>query len=427
MSLLKVVGKIPQKTNILLLLNRHLNLFEYQCKTLLAENDCTVEPFCVLERGKYGGIQKIAAPAYVVKAQILPGDRGRGIFTSGFRGGIHITKSRREAVEIAQRMLGQTLVTNQTSDRGVPVDKVIVAECLRAIKQKYICFALDPIHGPSIYVSDESNFSFDAKDGLSKSTKGKMAVYRVRLSNQLPEAIMDALITKLNFGQDFTSKVQKEIMSLWKVFRKYHILYLAVNPLSLSTHGDIVCLDAKITIDNAALKLPHIAALLADMKDNRSLEDNLQDKINYIHLGGNIGCIVNGAGLAMGTNDLLNQYGGKPANFSNLNLTINSIQPNEKDNIHIAIEALTRNPRITSILVNINWHNDCTQIATSLLETKLKLPIVMRLKGINDEAAWKQLETSTMKIYRVNATEEAVRKVIALSDVSLQLLHNKVN
>src|SRR5205814_1542656 len=282
----------------------------------------------------------------VVKAQIHAGGRGKGTFTNGFKGGVHLSKSPAQACEIASKMLGQTLITHQTGPAGRVVNKVLVAESAEIAREIYFAILLDRATAAPVIVA---------------STEGGVEIETVAAKS--PEKIIREQIDPVAGLQSFqTRKLAKQLgfessqlKSASKLFERLYRTFIAsdcsmveVNPLVVTTKGDVLALDAKFNFDdNALYRHPEIAAMrdIAE-EDPREVEAS-KHGLNYIGLNGNIACLVNGAGLAMATMDIIKFYGGEPANFLDVGGGATEEQVTE------AFEILIADKKVKAILVNI--------------------------------------------------------------------------
>src|SRR5438128_11256416 len=293
-----------------------MNIHEYQAKELLQKfSVATTRGKVVSTPDEVAAIaRELGDVDLVVKAQIHAGGRGKGTFTNGFKGGVHVVKSPAEAREVAAKMLGQTLVTHQTGSAGRVVNKVLVAESAEIAREIYFAILFDRATAAPLIVA---------------STEGGVEIEAV--ATKSPEKIIREPIAPLAGLQPFqTRKLAKQLAfessqlkSASKLFERLYHTFIAfdcsmveVNPLVVTTKGEALALDAKFNFDdNALYRHPEIAALrdIAE-EDPREVEAS-KHGLNYIGLAGNIACLVNGAGLAMATMDIIKFYGGEPANF----------------------------------------------------------------------------------------------------------------
>ena len=390
-----------------------MNIHEYQAKELL-------ERFGVATtRGKVASTpeeaEKIAtelgAAEIVVKAQIHAGGRGKGTFTNGFKGGVHVCKSPAEAKAIASKMLGQTLVTHQTGPAGRVVNKVLVAESADIAREIYFAILLDRATAAPLIVA---------------STEGGVEIETVAAKS--PEKIIREPVDGIAGLQPFqTRKLAKELKfesgqlkdsaklfdGLFRTFSGLDCSMVEVNPLVVTTKGQVLALDAKFNFDdNALYRHPEIAAMrdIAE-EDPREVEAS-KHGLNYIGLDGNIACLVNGAGLAMATMDIIKFYGGNPANFLDVGGGATEEQVTE------AFKILIADKNVKAILVNIfGGIMQCDVIAQGILNAvktvHLPVPLVVRLEGTNVDAGKKLIADSGLPVITADDLADAAQKVVA--------------
>ncbi|MEI9896649.1 MAG: ADP-forming succinate--CoA ligase subunit beta [Chthoniobacter sp.] len=355
--------------------------------------------------------QGLGTKEFVVKAQIHAGGRGKGTFTNGFKGGVHITDSIEKVRELAGQMLGQTLVTHQTGPEGKQVSKVLIAEPATIAKELYFAILLDRASGAPVIIA---------------STEGGVDIEHV--AEHTPEKIFRELIHPTLGLQGFqTRKIAKalgltgkQIAAASKLFSAMFKLFLArdcsqieVNPLVITKTGELLALDAKFNFDdNALYRQPEILALRDKSEEDPREVAASEYSLNYIGLDGNIACLVNGAGLAMATMDIIQYAGGKPANFLDVGGGAS------KDQVTAAFKIILSDPNVQGILVNIfGGIMDCNIIATGILaaakETGLTIPLVVRLEGNNVEAGKKTLAESGLAVISANDLDDAAKKIVA--------------
>ena len=389
-----------------------MNIHEYQAQELLQKFGVATP------RGKVAyspeeaeQIAREIAPAeIVVKAQIHAGGRGKGTFANGFKGGVHLCKTPEEAREIARKMLGQTLVTHQTGHAGRVVNKVLVAEAAQIAREVYFAILLDRATAAPLIVA---------------STEGGVEIETVAAKS--PEKIIRESIDPLAGLQPFqTRKLAKQLQfessqlkaasklfdGLYRTFIGLDCSMVEVNPLVVTPKEEVLALDAKFNFDDSALfRHPEVAAMrdIAE-EDPREVEAS-KHGLNYIGLDGNIACLVNGAGLAMATMDIIQHFGGQPANF----LDVGGGASQEQ--VAAAFGIILQDANVKGILVNIfGGIMDCNVIAKGIVaavkETGLKLPLVVRLEGNNVEAGKKTLGESGLTIIGGGSMADAAQKVV---------------
>ena len=390
-----------------------MNIHEYQAKELLQKFDVATT------HGKVAATvdeaeqiaRELGAVDVVVKAQIHAGGRGKGTFKNGFKGGVHVRKTPEEVREVASKMLGQILVTHQTGSAGRMVNKVLVAESAEIAREIYFAVLLDRATAAPLIVA---------------STEGGVEIETVAAKS--PEKIIREAVDPLAGLQPFqTRKLAKQLAfessqlkSASKLFERLYHTFIAfdcsmveVNPLVVTMKGEALALDAKFNFDdNALYRHPEIAALrdIAE-EDPREVEASKRG-LSYIGLDGNIACLVNGAGLAMATMDIIKFYGGEPANFLDVGGGA------DKEQVTEAFRILLADPRVKAVLVNIfGGIMKCDIIAGAILaafkEVGFKVPLVVRLEGTNVELGRKMLAESGLNIATAAGLTEAAKMVVA--------------
>src|SRR5215813_9140425 len=389
-----------------------MNIHEYQAKELLERFGVATTPGKVAstpeEAEKIAG--DLGKAEIVVKAQVHAGGRGKGTFKNGFKGGVHVVKSPKEARDIAEKMLGQTLVTHQTGPAGRVVNKVLIAQSAEIAREIYFAIIRDrPTAAPLIVASTEGGVEIE------------------RVAAKSPEKIIRELINPLAGLQPFqTRKVAKELEfessqlkaasksfdGLYRAFIGLDCSMVEVNPLVVTPTGQVLALDAKFNFDdNALYRHPEVVAMrdLAE-EDPREVEAS-KHELNYIGLDGNIACLVNGAGLAMATMDIIKFYGGNPANFLDVGGGATEEQVTE------AFKILIADKKVEAILVNIfGGIAKCDVIAQGIINAAktvhLSVPLVVRLEGTNVEKGKKLLQESGLTLITADDLADAAEKAV---------------
>jgi succinyl-CoA synthetase beta subunit len=389
-----------------------MNIHEYQAKELLKKFDVATT------RGRAASTldeaEQIARELgdidIVVKAQIHAGGRGKGTFTNGFKGGVHVLKTPAEVRDVAAKMLGQILVTHQTGPAGRQVNKVLVAESADIAREIYFAVLLDrATAAPVIVASTEGGVEIEAV-----ATKSPEKIIREPID---PLAGLQPFQTRklakqLGFESSQLKSASKLFEGLYRTFVAYDCSMVEVNPLVVTRKGDVLALDAKFNFDdNAIYRHPDVAALrdIAE-EDPREVEAS-KHGLNYIGLDGNIACLVNGAGLAMATMDIIKFYGGKPANFLDVGGGATEEQVTE------AFKILIADKKVKAILVNIfGGIMKCDIIAQGIINAaktlKLSVPLVVRLEGTNVEAGKKLIADSGLAVIAADDLADAAQKAV---------------
>ena len=392
-----------------------MNIHEYQAKALLRSYGAPVSDGRIVLKSEDAktAAGELDGPLWVVKAQIHAGGRGKGSFLetdAGTKGGVRITKSVEEAASEAKKMLGRTLVTHQTGPIGKQVNRVYIEDGSEITRELYLAILVD---------RQSSRISFVC------STEGGMDIEAVAATS--PEKILSFSIDpttsfqpyhgrRIAFMLGLEGKQLKQCVSLmstlYKLFVDKDMEMLEINPLIVSGSGDLKCLDAKMGFDgNATYRHADIAELRdTTEEDPKELEASKYD-LNYIALDGEIGCMVNGAGLAMATMDIIKLYGAEPANF----LDVGGGATKEK--VTEAFKIITSDPNVKGILVNIfGGIMRCDVIAEGVVaavkEVGLKVPLVVRLEGTNVEAGNKIINSSGLDVIAANNLKDGAEKIV---------------
>jgi len=357
----------------------------------------------------------LAPDDVVVKAQILAGGRGLGVFDTGLKGGVQICHNSEEVLSVAQKMLGHTLITKQTGPEGKVVSKILVARRYFLRRESYFAILLDrATAGPVLIGSSQGGMDIEAvaAEDPTKIIKEHVDIFTGPTTEQIQR-----VATGLGFRPQLFPELQGQINALYKLFVEKDALLLEVNPLAETSTGEVICMDAKISFDdNAAFRHKDLFAMEdSSQKDPRELAAAKAD-LNYIGLDGSIGCLVNGAGLAMATMDIIKLHGGKPANF--LDVGGGATQQQVTD----AIKILSEDPKVKVILINIfGGIMRCDTIALGLIkavqELSLRIPLIVRLQGTNMIEAKKVIADSGLRILSSDDLDNAAQKAVKAAEI----------
>lgn len=388
-----------------------MNIHEYQAKELF-------EKFGVATpRGKVAETAAEAKAAaveigsnIVVKAQVHAGGRGKGTFKNGFQGGVHLVQTPDEAAEIATQMMGQVLVTHQTGEEGKLVSKVMIADAVDIEKEYYLAILMDrESRSPVIVASTEGGVNIEE---VAEQTPDKIFHEVIHPLLGLQPYEIRNISSKLGFKGDIAKQFGKLLKGLFRLFMECDCSMVEVNPLVTTPDGRVLALDAKFDFDdNALYRHPEIAALHdPSEEDPREVEAAKYD-LNYIGLDGNIACLVNGAGLAMATMDIIKHCGGEPANF----LDVGGGASQEQ--VRNAFKIILADPKVKAILVNIfGGIMDCDVIAKGIVaacqEVDLNIPLVVRLEGNNVAAGKATLAGSSVALVSADTLADAAAKAV---------------
>lgn len=390
-----------------------MNIHEYQAKELFQRFGVASPKGFPAETPDEA--EKVAAgfktSHLVVKAQIHAGGRGKGVFKNGFKGGVKLCSSPAEACEIAQNMLGHYLVTNQTGPDGRLVRKVMVAESVDIQREVYFAILLDRESGvPVVVVSTEGGIDIEA---VAEKTPDK--IYREKVHPLLGMQPFTALklARHLEFSGDQLKAASKLILNVYRLFSTLDCSLVEINPLVLTKSGEVLAVDAKFNFDdNALYRHPEIVAMRDENEEDPREVEASKFGLNYIGLDGDIACLVNGAGLAMATMDIVKYAGGRPANFLDVGGGASEEQVTE------AFKILVSDRNVKAILVNIfGGIMRCDVIAQGIINAvkavTLPVPLVVRLEGTNVDQGKKLLTESKLPIRAAGDLAEAAKLVVA--------------
>ena len=389
-----------------------MNIHEYQAKELL-------EKFGVATtRGKVASTPDEAEAIalelgnidLVVKAQVHAGGRGKGTFKNGFKGGVHVVKSAKEAREVAEKMLGQTLVTHQTGAAGRVVRKVLIAESVEIACEIYFAILLDrAMAAPQVVASTEGGVEIEA---VAAETPEMIVREPIDSIAGLQPFQTRKLAKELGFKHSQTKAATKLFDGLYRTFIGCDCSMVEINPLVVTKNGEVLALDAKFNFDdNALYRHPEIAAMRDTAEEDPREVEASKHELNYIGLDGNIACLVNGAGLAMATMDIIKFYGGNPANFLDLGGSATEEQVTE------AFKILIADKNVKAILVNIfGGIMKVDVIANGIINAaktvKLSVPLVVRLEGTNVGKGKKLLTESGVALITADDLADAAQKAV---------------
>ncbi|KAH3819549.1 succinate--CoA ligase [GDP-forming] subunit beta, mitochondrial-like [Dreissena polymorpha] len=392
---------------------RKLHLQEYQSKSLMRGHDIEVQHFEVVDNHWDAKTvpSRLNAAEYVIKAQILAGGRGKGTFSNGFKGGVQLTKDPEQVPKLVEKMVGERLVTKQTPANGVLVKKVMVAEALDIARETYLAILLDRAYnGPVIVGSSQGGMDIE-----EVAEKNPDAIFKepVDIMEGLSPETARSVAMKLGFQGPRLEKAADQVMKLYEMFIDVDATQIEINPFAETPCGRVVCFDAKINFDdNAAYRQKEIFAM-DDLSELDPREKEAEEHhLNYVGLEGNIGCLVNGAGLAMATMDIIKLYGGKPANFLDVGGGVTEKQ------VYEAFHILTADAHVKSILINVfGGIVNCVTMANGIIrayrDAHMTVPMVVRLEGQNAKKALDILKESGLPIITATDMADAAEKVVA--------------
>ena len=383
-----------------------MKIHEYQGKEILRQFGVTVPRGipCMSVDEVEAAAQKLGGPVWVVKAQIHAGGRGKG-------GGVKVAKSIEQVKEYANQIMGMQLITHQTGAEGQKVRRLLIEEGADIKKELYVSLVTDRV-SQKVVLMASSEGGMDIEE-VAHSNPEKIHNVIIDPIDGLTDAQADDVAAKIGVPAESIPAARQNLQGLYKAYWETDASLAEINPLILTGDGKVIALDAKFNFDsNALFRHPEIVAYRdLDEEDPAEVEASKFD-LAYISLDGNIGCLVNGAGLAMATMDTIKLFGGEPANF----LDVGGGATTEK--VTEAFKIMLANPKVEGILVNIfGGIMRCDVIAEGVIAASkavsLKVPLVVRMKGTNEDLGKKLLADSGLPIISADSMEEAAQKVVA--------------
>ncbi|MBE0488390.1 MAG: ADP-forming succinate--CoA ligase subunit beta [Halomonas sp.] len=386
-----------------------MNLHEYQGKQLFADYGLPVSKGFAVDTPEEAAeaCKKIGGDKWVVKAQVHAGGRGKA-------GGVKLIKSPEEAKAFAEQWLGKNLVTYQTDANGQPVAKILVENCTDIAEELYLGAVVDRATRRVVFMA---------------STEGGVEIEKV--AEETPEKILKAEIDPLVGAQPYQARelafalglkgdqvkqFAKIFLGLSKLFHDKDLALLEINPLVITDEGNLHCLDAKLNLDgNALYRHPDLQAMRDPSQEDAREAEAAEWELNYVALDGNIGCMVNGAGLAMGTMDIVNLHGGSPANFLDVGGGAT------KERVAEAFKLILSDDNVKAVLVNIfGGIVRCDMIAEGIIgaveQVGVNVPVVVRLEGTNAELGTEKLSSSGLNIIAATSLTDAAQQVVKAAE-----------
>ena len=391
-----------------------MNIHEYQAKALFEKFGVPAPKGAAAKSAAEfdAALASLPEGATMVKSQIHAGGRGKGTFTNGFKGGVKFCPTKAEAKEKAAAMLGNTLVTIQTGPAGRKVQTIYFTAASDIKKEYYLAILLDRASSrPVIVASTEGGVEIEK---VAHDTPEKIHKVVVDPAFGLADFQVRELIFALGFTAAEAKNAAKLIRNLYTMFWETDAAMVEVNPLITTPTGDVLALDAKVSFDdNALFRHPEIVALRDLNEEDPKEIEAAKASLSYIALDGNIACLVNGAGLAMSTMDIIKYFGGSPANFLDVGGGAS------KEQVVAAFKIILGDPNVKGIFVNIfGGIMDCNVIALGIVEAVkevgLKLPLVVRLEGNNVLAGKATLAASGLALVSGDTMADAAQKIVKL-------------
>jgi succinyl-CoA synthetase beta subunit len=383
-----------------------MNIHEYQAKAVLKEFGVAVpegEPAFSVEEAVRAA-ERLGGPAFVVKAQIHAGGRGKA-------GGVKVVKSPAEVKAEARRMLGKPLITKQTGPKGKTVSRLYIEKGVQIAKEYYLSCLVDRGTSRVAFIASAEG-GVDIEE-VALRTPEKIATVRVDPAAGYSSYVGRRLGAALGLKGEQVKQCVKLAGQLYRAFIAKDMSLLEINPLIVTASGELICLDAKVNFDDNALdRHPELAALRDETEEDQKEIEAQKYGLSYVALDGTIGCMVNGAGLAMATMDIIKLYGAEPANF----LDVGGGASKEK--VSAAFKIITADARVKGILVNIfGGIMRCDTIAEGIIaavkDVGLKVPLVVRLEGTNADLGKAILGRSGLDVTAAADLDDAARKVVA--------------
>ena len=385
-----------------------MNLHEFQGKALFAKYDLPVSNGKVIYETEdvLKACRDVGGSKWVVKAQVLAGGRGKS-------GGVKLVDSPDDAIEFAKSWLGKRLITYQTDSNGQLVNSILIEECTDIAKELYLSAVIDRDSQRVVFIgSSEGGVNIEE---VAKKNPEKIIYEAIDpLCGAQPfQARKIAKVLGLNVEQ--TKQFTPMLKNLMKLFVEKDLSLLEINPLVITNGGNLHCLDAKVNIDsNAIFRQPEIAEMHDTSQEDPREAEAAKNDLSYVSLDGNIGCMVNGAGLAMGTMDTIKYFGGNPANFLDVGGTAT------QERVSKAFKIILDDPEVKVVLVNIfGGIVRCDLIAEGVLaaieEVGVEIPVVVRLEGNNSDIGSEILSHARIKIESINNLADAAKKAVELA------------
>ena len=385
-----------------------MNLHEYQGKLLFAKYNLPVSKGKVIfdAQDAEDVCNEIGGSKWVVKAQVHAGGRGKS-------GGVELIDSAKSATRFAEKWLGNRLVTYQTDKKGQLVNSILIEECTSILKELYLSAVVDRDSQKIVFIgSSEGGVNIE---DVAKNSPEKIIYQGIDIdnSNTQEEALSISKVLGLNDIQ--TKQLIPMIENLLRLFIEKDLSLLEINPLVINENGDLKCLDAKINVDsNALFRQPELQDMHDETQEDPQEAEAAKSDLSYVSLDGNIGCMVNGAGLAMGTMDTIKFFGGNPANFLDVGGTAT------QERVAKAFKIILKDKEVKVVLVNIfGGIVRCDLIAEGVVaaikEVKINIPVVVRLEGNNADLGAQILSKANIAIYSINNLYDAANKAVELA------------
>ncbi|GAB5566342.1 succinate--CoA ligase [ADP-forming] subunit beta [Prionailurus iriomotensis] len=417
---------------------RNLSLHEYMSMELLQEAGVSIPKGHVAKSPDeaYAVAKKLGSKDVVIKAQVLAGGRGKGTFESGLKGGVKIVFSPEEAKAVSSQMIGKKLFTKQTGEKGRICNQVLVCERRYPRREYYFAITMErSFQGPVLIGSSQGGVNIE---DVAAETPEAIVKEPIDIVEGIKKEQAVRLAQKMGFPPNIVDSAAENMIKLYNLFLKYDATMVEINPMVEDSDGAVLCMDAKINFDsNSAYRQKKIFDLQDWTQEDERDKDAAKADLNYIGLDGNIGCLVNGAGLAMATMDIIKLHGGTPANFLDVGggATVHQVteafklitsdkKEDQEDELFLAGEKRFEDEeeKVLAILVNIfGGIMRCDVIAQGIVmavkDLEIKIPIVVRLQGTRVDDAKALITDSGLKILACDDLDEAAKMVVKLSEI----------
>lgn len=397
---------------------RFLSLHEYRSAALLKSYGVGVPSgdAALTPQQAYDVAKSIGSNELVIKAQALTGGRGKGHFDNGFQGGVKMISTPEEAKELSEKMLGHKLITKQTGEAGKEVTAVYIVERKDAKTEAYLAILMDrATQLPMIVASSQGGMDIE---GVAAKDPDAIKTFPIKLDEGVTDSKATEIASVLGFSQEAVPEAALTIQKLYKVFMERDCTQVEINPLSEITDGSVMAMDAKLGFDdNASFRQKEVFSWRDPTQEDPEEVEAAEYGLNFIKLDGNIANIVNGAGLAMATMDIIKLNGGEPANFLDCGGTATP------ETIEKAFELILSDKKVNGIFVNIfGGIVRCDYVAKGLIAAtknfQLDIPVVVRLQGTNMKEAKELINNSGLKLYPFEDLDPAAEKIVSLAPAS---------
>ncbi|KAG0343443.1 beta' subunit [Podila humilis] len=406
---------------------RFLSIHEYLSMELLQKQGIKTPRGGVAKTGAeaYDVAHKLGTEDMVIKAQVLAGGRGKGTFDSGLKGGVRTIFSPREAQMFAEQMLGHKLVTKQTGAGGKICNSVYICERQYVRREYYFAVLMDrKSQGPVMVASSQGGVDIES---VAAENPEAILQLPIDINKGIDRAAVRDLAERMGFTPRCINQAADTMVSLYDLFLQKDATMVEINPMAESADHEVICMDAKINFDdNAEFRQKEVHALRDKSQEDPREVAAAEYNLNYIGLDGSIGCLVNGAGLAMSTMDIIKLHGGEPANFLDVGGGATADQVTE------AFKIISSDPRVTTIFTNIfGGIMSCRVIAQGIIAAastlELQIPLVVRLQGTEVDEAKKLIAESGLRIITSDDLDDAASKSVKLSKMVSMARDAKIN